>query len=112
DFVFDTEVLAQAALLGYRIGELSCPAHYFPDASSINFRRSVVYGLGVLWTCLRALLQRWGIATFPLFSNAGGRILEDSPTTPTSPDAVQKSPSDDPSNKKPGHAEDRITDSI
>lgn len=76
DFVFDNEVLAQAALFGYRIGELSCPAHYFADASSINFRRSVVYGFGVLWTCLRALLHRSGIAQFPLFSETGRKILE------------------------------------
>lgn len=76
DFVFDNEVLAQAALFGYRIGELSCPARYFADASSINFRRSVMYGLGVLWTCLRALLHRRGIRTFPLFSDAGRKLLE------------------------------------
>ena len=55
DFLFDNEVLAQAAMFGFRIGELSCPARYFAEASSINFRRSIVYGLGVLWTCARAL---------------------------------------------------------
>lgn len=77
DFVFDNEVLGQAALFGYRIGELSCPARYFADASSINFRRSVMYGLGVLWTCLRVLLHRWRIRTFPLFSDAGRKLLED-----------------------------------
>lgn len=79
DFVFDNEVLAQAALFGYRIGELSCPARYFADASSINFRRSVTYGLGVLWTCLRAILHRWGIQTLPLFSETGRKLLEDRP---------------------------------
>ena len=78
DFVFDNELLAQAAVFGFRIGELSCPASYFPEASSINFRRSVVYGLGVLWTCLRVLLHRCGIKTFPLFSETGKRLLEDS----------------------------------
>lgn len=76
DFLFDNEVLAQAALFGCRIGELSCPAHYFAEASSINFRRSVIYGLGVLWTCLRARLHTWGIARFALFSETGRRILE------------------------------------
>jgi len=86
DFVFDNEILAQAALFGYRIGELSCPARYFADASSINFRRSVVYGLGVLWTCLRALLHRRGIARFPVFSETGRRILEGDPRSATSPD--------------------------
>lgn len=77
DFVFDNELLAQAAIFGYRIGELSCPARYFPEASSINLRRSVVYGLGVLWTCLRALLHRFGVYTFPLYSERGRRLLED-----------------------------------
>lgn len=77
DFVFDNELLAQAAVFGFRIGELSCPARYFADASSINFRRSIVYGLGVLWTCLRVLLHRWGFKTFPLFSEGGRKLLED-----------------------------------
>jgi hypothetical protein len=48
DFVFDNQVLCQAVRAGFRIGEISCPARYFPEASSINFRRSVVYGFGVL----------------------------------------------------------------
>jgi glycosyltransferase involved in cell wall biosynthesis len=50
DFVFDNEMLSQVIYLGFRIGEVSCPTNYFPDASSINFRRSVTYGLGVLKT--------------------------------------------------------------
>jgi glycosyltransferase involved in cell wall biosynthesis len=48
DFIFDNQVLCQAMRAGFRIGEISCPTRYFPDASSINFRRSVKYGLGVL----------------------------------------------------------------
>ena len=52
DFVFDNQILAQALLLGARIGEVSCPARYFAEASSINFRRSLRYGLGVLRTSL------------------------------------------------------------
>ena len=48
DFIFDNEILCEAVRAGFRIGEISCPARYFPEASSINFRRSVVYGLGVL----------------------------------------------------------------
>jgi len=48
DFVFDNQVLCQAVRAGFRIGEISCPTRYFPEASSINFRRSVIYGLGVL----------------------------------------------------------------
>ncbi len=53
DFVFDNQMLGLAASAGFRIGEISCPTRYFPEASSINFRRSVVYGLGVLATTLR-----------------------------------------------------------
>src|SRR6267142_6269048 len=49
DFVFDNQILAQIIWLGHPIGEVSCPAKYFPEASSINFRRSVSYGLGCLW---------------------------------------------------------------
>jgi glycosyltransferase involved in cell wall biosynthesis len=48
DFVFDNQMLCQAVRAGFRIGEISCPTLYFPEASSINFRRSVVYGFGVL----------------------------------------------------------------
>jgi len=52
DFVFDNEMLSQTIYRGFRIGEVSCPTSYFPEASSINFRRSVTYGLGVLKTAL------------------------------------------------------------
>jgi glycosyltransferase involved in cell wall biosynthesis len=52
DFVFDNEMLSQTIYRGFRIGEISCPTRYFPEASSINFRRSVTYGLGVLKTAL------------------------------------------------------------
>ena len=57
DFVFDNQMLAQAALFGFRIGELSCPTKYFKEASSINFRRSTIYGLGVLRTSLQYRLH-------------------------------------------------------
>ena len=67
DFVFDNEMLAQAAYFGFQIGEISCPTKYFEDASSINFRRSVTYGFGVLATSLKFLLQKWGMARFPIF---------------------------------------------
>jgi glycosyltransferase involved in cell wall biosynthesis len=78
DFVFDNQVLAQAVAFGYRIGEISCPTKYFPEASSINFRRSVVYGFGVLATALKFRLWRWGAGRFRLFE-AGGRRLGDIP---------------------------------
>jgi glycosyltransferase involved in cell wall biosynthesis len=67
DFIFDNQVLAQALALGFRIGEISCAARYFPEASSINFRRSVVYGLGVLATALSYRLHRWGLLRHRLF---------------------------------------------
>jgi glycosyltransferase involved in cell wall biosynthesis len=61
DFVFDNQVLAQVISLGYPIGEVTCPARYLPEASSINFRRSVRYGLGCLSTAVRFRLARWGL---------------------------------------------------
>ncbi len=76
DFVFDNQMLAQCVYFGFRIGEVSCPTKYFEEASSINFRRSVQYGLGVLETTLQFALQRAGIMHNPLFSEEG-RTLED-----------------------------------
>lgn len=67
DFVFDNQMLAQIIWFGYRIGELSCPTKYFEDASSINFRRSVAYGLGVLKTAVQFRLQKWGLARSTIF---------------------------------------------
>jgi glycosyltransferase involved in cell wall biosynthesis len=70
DFVFDNEMLAQAAYLGLPIGEISCPTRYFAEASSINFRRSVTYGLGVLKTALVYRLARWKWRSSSLFEDA------------------------------------------
>ena len=67
DFVFDNQMLAQIIWFGYRIGEVTCPTKYFEDASSINFRRSVVYGLGVLKTALQFRLNKWGICVSTVF---------------------------------------------
>ena len=67
DFVFDNEMLVQAIYLGHRVGEMSCPANYFPEASSINFRRSVKYGFGVLWTSIRFRLQKSHLLNFRIF---------------------------------------------
>jgi glycosyltransferase involved in cell wall biosynthesis len=69
DFVFDNEMLAQAIYFQYRIGELSCPTKYFAEASSINFRRSVKYGVGVLLTSLKFRLQKMGLGTFKIFTS-------------------------------------------
>ena len=62
DFVFDNQVLAQIHWLGCKIGEITCPAKYLPEASSINFQRSVRYGFGCLSTALRFRFARWGLA--------------------------------------------------
>jgi len=61
DFVFDNQILAQIVALDCAIGEVTCPARYMPEASSINFRRSVRYGLGCLATAVRFRLARWGL---------------------------------------------------
>jgi glycosyltransferase involved in cell wall biosynthesis len=71
DFVFDNQMLAQCVHFGYRIGEVSCPTKYFEEASSINFRRSVQYGLGVIATTLRFAVERAGIAHSAIFSKEG-----------------------------------------
>jgi glycosyltransferase involved in cell wall biosynthesis len=71
DFVFDNELLVQTVFFGFRIGEISCPTKYFDEASSINFRRSVRYGLGVLGTSAQFLLQRSGIVKLRIFSPQG-----------------------------------------
>lgn len=67
DFVFDNEMSAQICFAGYIIGEVTCPTKYFEDASSINFRRSVKYGLGVLRVSIMYRLQKWGLAKSPIF---------------------------------------------
>jgi glycosyltransferase involved in cell wall biosynthesis len=80
DFVFDNELLAQAVAFDFRIGELSCPARYFPEASSINFRRSMVYGFGVLGTALKFRLHKWGLIHCRLFESKGRHLEGALPT--------------------------------
>jgi glycosyltransferase involved in cell wall biosynthesis len=67
DFLFDNQMLAQAIYGGYNIGEITCPTLYFADASSINFKRSLIYGLGVLKVSCMHFLQRKRIVQFSLF---------------------------------------------
>ena len=69
DFVFDNQMLAQIFYAGFEIAEMTCPTRYFEEASSINFRRSSKYGLGVLWTSLQYFLQKTGLVKFKIFSN-------------------------------------------
>ena len=67
DFIFDNQMIAQMVWFGFRVGELSCPTKYFKEASSINFRRSVIYGLGVLGTALQFRLNKLGLVSSPRY---------------------------------------------
>jgi len=67
DFVFDNEMVAQIFYAGYEIAEITCPTKYFADASSINLKRSITYGLGVLRVSCQYAMQKLGIAKFDLF---------------------------------------------
>jgi len=74
DFLFDNQMLAQAIFFGFSIGEVSCPTKYFKEASSISFRRSVRYGLGVVWTSIQFVLQKMGLVRFPIFEAEGRKL--------------------------------------
>jgi glycosyltransferase involved in cell wall biosynthesis len=76
DFVFDNQMTAQAAMFGFKIGEISCPTKYFEGASSINFKRSVKYGLGVLATTAGFVAHKLGIVRLPRFSATGRRVTK------------------------------------
>jgi glycosyltransferase involved in cell wall biosynthesis len=76
DFVFDNQMIAQAVMFGFEIGEISCPTKYFEEASSINFRRSVKYGLGVLATTASFVAHRLGIRRAPRFGATGRKVTE------------------------------------
>ncbi|MCK9420882.1 MAG: glycosyltransferase family 2 protein [Nitrospirae bacterium] len=75
DFIFDNEMIAQAVFFGYEIGEISCPTRYFDDASSINFSRSVLYGLGVLLTSIKFALQQTGALSSRIFKSGTKKHL-------------------------------------
>ncbi len=77
DFVFDNQMLAQAAWFGFVVGEISCPTRYFSEASSINFRRSCTYGFGVLHTALTYRLARWGFGRPRIFHDLAARLCVD-----------------------------------
>jgi len=68
DFVFDNEMISQIFMNGFEIGEVTCPTKYFEEASSINFRRSMKYGMGVLRVSLTHRLHKWGIVKSNLYS--------------------------------------------
>ena len=77
DFVFDSQFLVQAVYFGFRIGDVPVPARYFAEASSIDFRRSVRYGLGTLGVLLRYALQRLGLRRLPEFVPSGASSGEE-----------------------------------
>jgi hypothetical protein len=94
DFVFDNQMLLQALYLGFRVGEISCPAKYEEDSSSIGFRRSVVYGFGVLGTALGFRLAKWGVVRPRIFDPAGRKLaapvpLVDEAAAPAAPSGVR-----------------------
>jgi glycosyltransferase involved in cell wall biosynthesis len=75
DFVFDNQMIAQAVVFGFNIGEISCPTKYFKEASSINFKRSVEYGFGVIGTTLSAVAHRLGLVRIQKFAKSGRKVV-------------------------------------
>ncbi|MBQ5403609.1 MAG: glycosyltransferase family 2 protein, partial [Bacteroidales bacterium] len=67
DFVFDNQMLAQIFFAGYEIAEITCPTKYFKEASSINFKRSVKYGLGVMATAMKYFFNKIGLLHSKIF---------------------------------------------
>ncbi len=67
DFVFDNEMISQIFMNGYDIAEVTCPTKYFKEASSINFKRSMQYGMGVLRVSFNHFLQRTGLGNFDMY---------------------------------------------
>jgi glycosyltransferase involved in cell wall biosynthesis len=75
DFIFDNEMLAQIVYFGYDIGEISCPTRYFTEASSINLKRSIIYGIGVISTSLKFFLTKLKLIKHPLFNSQGSKLI-------------------------------------
>lgn len=74
DFVFDNEMLLQTMYFGFNVGEVSCPAKYFDEASSISFRRSMTYGIGVMQTALKYFMSKRGNKSYEIFNPDGGKL--------------------------------------
>ena len=74
DFIFDNEMLLQTMYFGFRVGEVSCPAKYFEEASSISFRRSVTYGIGVLKTAIKYFFSKREYKHYPIFNPDGKKL--------------------------------------
>jgi glycosyltransferase involved in cell wall biosynthesis len=94
DFVFDNQMLVQAAYFGFKMAEVTCPTLYFDEASSINFRRSVKYGVGVLGTALQFRLARLGLHV-PRFLRENGKRLDDPRTAQAEGPGVPRRRRDD-----------------
>jgi glycosyltransferase involved in cell wall biosynthesis len=94
DFVFDNQMIAQAVMFGFQIGEISCPTKYFEEASSINFRRSVKYGLGVLATTATFVAHKLHLVRAPIFDSTGRKVTlqyySQTPAAPGAPPADQR----------------------
>lgn len=75
DFVFDNQMLLQILYFGFKVGEVSCPAKYFDDASSISFSRSVKYGVGVLQTAAQYAAAKAGLQSIPIFDPGGRKLV-------------------------------------
>ena len=75
DFVFDNQMLSQIIYAGYPIAEVTCPTKYFKEASSINFKRSTIYGLGVMKTSLKHFLQKKGMAKYPIYDHTKKQVI-------------------------------------
>lgn len=75
DFVFDTQVIVQAIAFGFRVGEIAVPTRYFQEASSVGFRRSIVYGLSTLKTLVDYVLDRRGLVRKPIFRKRLNEVI-------------------------------------
>jgi len=80
DFLFDNQMLSQVFYFGFRLGEVSCPTKYFTEASSINFWRSCLYGMGCLGTGLSYRMSKLGLQHPPIFKESGRRLPRPSVT--------------------------------
>jgi len=75
DFVFDNEMLLQTMYFGFNVGEVSCPAKYFEEASSISFRRSMTYGIGVMQTAMKYFMSKRGSKGYEIFNPSGEKLI-------------------------------------
>ncbi len=82
DFIFDNQMLTQIFYFGYEIGEISCPAKYFEEASSINFSRSMKYGFGVIGTSIKYRLNKWKILRSRIYHKPKEKKIEIIERTP------------------------------